>query len=617
MKTQRKSILHVLALSALCVLASGCAPVKAPPQDTQTKPNSVAPAASQGKDTLSEPSQLPVRFQKPAYMLKDTDDKHALADAGAMPPVPVGRDFSTASGQVLLRDIIKTLVALKGMNVSWANDVNQFTPVDVDIRQGDDFFKSLDNILQQASYFYETQGNTIAIKNRETKTFHLPLPNVSSNYATSVGGDLLGASTVGANNGGMSGKLHLSSEKNEFNFWKNIEENLDRILEISKEQKTEKKEEKSELQKQSESAMKQGGAPKRNYDDNDKTTELSEQTSTASIRDFKTGLGYYTIDKHLGLISVSASRPMLDKINRYIEILKKELYRQVAIEAKIVEVIISDSEKKGIDWSALLSTSVSLEMFGPNGIIYTQKALPQIVNTTTGAIGSELTNTLTDGVLASTLTNTSTSTTGTTTTSTTNNPGRRVVSNLALPGSPFAVLLSALETQGKTNILSNPKISVLNGQPALISVGDTQKYIDTIESRVDAQTGAVTYTVKTATLMSGLGMSVVASIMENDEIVLSLTPITSKLQGDTVPYETVGLGKVGVPKIQLREMNTVIRVKSGEILMIGGLIDDVETDAVSKVPLLGDIPGISRLFSHSTKLKQKKELVILLQPKLL
>ncbi|MCX5863755.1 MAG: pilus (MSHA type) biogenesis protein MshL [Deltaproteobacteria bacterium] len=610
MKTKRKSILHVLTLSAICLLASGCAPVATPQQDPQTKLNPVAPATSQEKDTFVKPNQLPVRFQKPAYMLKDTDNKHLLVDAGTMPSVPVGRDFSTASGPVLLRDIMKTLVALKGMNVSWANDVNQFISVDVDIRAGDDFFKSIDNILQQASYFYETQGNTIAIKNRETKTFYLPLPNVSSNYATSVGGDLLGSSSIGTNNGGMSGKLQITSDKNDFNFWKNIEENLDRILEITKEQKIEKKEEKSDLQKQSEWSTKQAGELKRKHDDNDRTVELNEQTSTSSIRDFKTGLGYYTIDKHLGLISVSASRPMLDKIGRYIDILKKELYRQVAIEAKIVEVVINDSERKGIDWSALLSTSVNLEMFGPNGIIYAQKALPQTIISSTG---SDLKNTLTNGVLASTLTNTKTDTI----TSSTNSKPGRVVSNLALTGSPFAVLISALETQGKTNILSNPKISVLNGQPALISVGDTQKYIDTIESRVDAQTGAVTYSVKTATLMSGIGMSVIASIMENDEIVLSLTPITSKLAGDTIPYETIGLGKVGVPKIQLREMNTVVRVKSGELLMIGGLIDDVETDDVNKVPLLGDIPGLSRLFSHSTKLKQKRELVILLQPKLI
>ncbi|MFZ5775985.1 MAG: pilus (MSHA type) biogenesis protein MshL [Thermodesulfobacteriota bacterium] len=478
---------------------------------------------------------------------------------------------------------MKTLVALKGMNVSWANDVNQFVPVDVDIRSGDDFFKAIDNILQQASYFYEIQGNTIAVKNRETRTFHVPLPNVSTVYATTVGGDVLGASSISdRNTGAMAGKLQLTSEKNEFNFWKNIEENFDRILEVTTAQKKEESEKKKEIESVTEGYAKraQAGAKGKGgaYTEAEESKELTSETSVSTLRDFKAGLGYYTIDKHLGLISVTASRPMLDKIGRYLETLKKELYRQVAIEAKIVEVIINDEEKKGIDWSNLLNTSLNMEMFGPNGIVYkagssVDRAVSQVsINPAVGA---------------------------------------------APNGNPFNVLISALETQGPTNILANPKISVLNGQPALISVGDTMKYIDTIDSRVDAQTGAVTYSVKTATLMSGLGMSVIASIMDSNEVVLTLTPVTSKLDGDVIPYEEVGLGKVGVPKIQLREMNTVVRVKSGDMLMIGGLIDDVQASNIKKVPFLGDLPGVGGLFSHSTNTHKKKELVILLQPKII
>lgn len=581
----------MLAAVACCLFLAACAPVSGHPPEPDVATTGAnfqaAPLVASGtrqpkpptdtKRKSADTSQLPVRFEKPSYILAGGGQDKAL-DGGTEEQVsiPVGRDISTASGPVLLRDIIKTLVASKGMNVSWENDVNQFVPVDVDIREGDDFFKSIDNILLQASYFYEIQGNTLAIKNRENRTFHLPLPNVNSSYSTSVGGDVLGASSIGQNTGGMAGKLQLTSEKNVFDFWKNMEENLDRILEITKEQKTEKKEEKSEQQKQSDWSAKQAGESKRKYEDDSKPSESIDQTKTTSVRDFKTGLGYYTIDKHLGLISVSASRPMLQKISRYIDTLKKELYRQVAIEAKIVEVVINDTEKKGIDWSNLVNTSVNMEMFGPQGIIYnptsSNKAITQVSI----------------------------------------NPAV-----LTPNGNPFNILISALETQGPTNVLANPKISVLNGQPALISVGDTLKYIDAIESRVDATTGAVTYTVKTATLMSGLAMSVVASIMDNNEIVLSLTPVTSKLDGDTIPYEAVGLGKVGVPRIQLREMNTVVRVKSGEMLMIGGLIDNVESDSVKKVPFLSEMFGLGGLFSHSTKTKKKKELVILLQPKIL
>ena len=588
METQRKRIMHLLAGIIACLVFSACAPVSAPTPRAGA-PVAAAPPVSSSfnpsssvvdKRKVVDASALPVRYEKPSYIL--AGGANTVLDGGADEQqirIPVGRDISTTSGPVFLRDIMKTLVALKGMNVSWANDVNQFASVDVDIRENDDFFKSIDNIVLQAGYFYEIQGNTIAVKNRETRTFHVPQPNVSTVYATTVGGDVLGASSLSdKNTGAMAGKLQLTSEKNEFNFWKNIEENFDRILEVTKEQKTQTQEAKKEFESASEGLAKRAKGKAQPYAENEKSQELTSQTSTETLRDFKTGLGYYTIDKHLGLISVTASRPMLEKIGRYLDTLKKELYRQVAIEAKIVEVVINDEEKRGIDWSNLVNTSVNLEMFGPSGIIYksgssVDKAISQVSV----------------------------------------NPKSDSVAN----GNPFNILISALETQGPTNVLANPKLSVLNGQPALISVGDTLKYIDTIESRIDPTTGAVTYTVKTATLMSGLGMSVIASIMDNNEIVLSLTPVTSKLDGDKVPYEEVGLGKVGVPRIQLREMNTVVRIKSGEMLMIGGLIDDVEGGNIKKVPFLGDLPGIGGLFSHSTKTHKKKELVILLQPKIL
>ena len=116
--------------------------------------------------------------------------------------------------------------------------------------------------------------------------------------------------------------------------------------------------------------------------------------------------------------------------------------------------------------------------------------------------------------------------------------------------------------------------------------------------------------------MSGLGMSVVATIMDNDEIILSLTPVTSDLE-EPINYLQIGGGTVGLPKVRLREMSTTVKIKNGQILVIGGLIDTINDDSGNKVPLLGDIPGLGKLFSHRTKTTQKTELVILLQPKLM
>lgn len=268
----------------------------------------------------------------------------------------------------------------------------------------------------------------------------------------------------------------------------------------------------------------------------------------------------------------------------YLNNLKTELYRQVSIEAKIVEVAIDDSESRGIDWTNFMTGhQANFQLFGPNGIIYSpDRSLRE-----------------------------------------------RGVSQISLPNqslNPFSIALNFLDTQGHTTVLANPKLSIMNGQPGLITAGDSVKYIDKIESRIDGTTGTVTYTVTTATLMSGIGMSVIATIMDNDEIILTLTPVTSKLDGDVVAYKDVGNGAatIGVPRIKLREMNTTVRVKSGQVVVIGGLIDNTEstggTDTIpgsSKVPFLGDIPIIGGLFSHSAKITKKSELVIMLQPKIL
>ncbi len=275
---------------------------------------------------------------------------------------------------------------------------------------------------------------------------------------------------------------------------------------------------------------------------------------------------------------MTAPRPLVDKIAVYLDNLKTELYRQVSIEAKIVEVAVNDNESRGIDWTNFLSGhSVNFQLFGPNGIIYSPDS---------SQVG-------------------------------------RGVSQVSLPNqsiNPFSLALNFLDTQGHTTVLANPKLSIMNGQPGLITAGDSVKYIDKIESRIDGTTGTVTYTVTTATLMSGIGMSVIASIMDNDEIILTLTPVTSKLDGDQVAYKDVGNGAatIGVPRIKLREMNTTVRVKSGQVVVIGGLIDNAESTAgTTKVPFLGDIPGIGHLFSYDAKSTKKSELVIMLQPKIL
>lgn len=563
MKKKTQNVVALFVCAAICLLlTTACAPAANTATTTQDPMATKASAPTKQAKSL-EAGQLPVRFQKPAYMLGETSTQSIGTGGAESITIPVGADISSNTGPVALRDIMKRLAALKGMNVSWASDVDQLAVVDVDIRAEDDFFKSLDNILRQKDYFHEVQGNSIVVKYRETRKFHVAMPFVKSSYATAVGGDVLGGGTATS---GLKGNIQLTSDKNEFDIWDNVKTNLDQILGIWEETTT--------IPAPATTTTATGAAA--NYS----PPATPPPAATTTKRDVKSGKGYYSIDKPIGLITVTAPRPLVEKIAVYLDNLKSELYRQISIEAKIVEVAIDDSESRGIDWTNFLSgKNIDFTLFGPNGIIY-------------------------DAATAS----------------------GRVVSNVGIPtgstGNPFSLALNFLDTQGHSNVLANPKLSIMNGQPGLITAGDSVKYIDKVESRVDATTGAVTYTITTATLMSGIGMSVIATIMENDEIILNLTPVTSKLDGNAVEYIVGWGGQIGVPRIKLREMNTTVRVKSGQVVVIGGLIDNADdsgtgTNKSNKVPFLGDIPILGNLFSKTYKSTKRSELVIMLQPKIL
>lgn len=559
---KRTRILTRLMMVALLPALLACASTtksKPEPAAAQSQQTSAKEAEAAPPSRALEPGQLPVRFQQPSYVLKEaTGTQLGLGEESDI-KIPVGADISSTTGPVAMRDILKRLAALKKMNISWASDVDQHALVDVDIRAEDDFFESIDNLLRQLDYYHEVKGNTIVVKYRETRKFHVAMPFMKSTYSAAVGGDVLGSSLGSTTS--IKGSIQITSEKNEFDIWENIRKNIDQILEIW--------EETTPPPAASDTGA-PGAAPQ----------QPATTTATATAkRNVQAGKGYYSIDKPIGLITVTAPRPLVDKIATYLDNLKKELYRQISIEAKIVEVVIDDKSTRGIDWSNFLSgKGLSMTLFGgtslTNGVIYD----PDRANR------------------------------------------KRGVTEIAVTGNPFQIALDFLDTQGPSTVLANPKLSVMNGQPALISAGESIKYIDKIETTI-SDSGIPTYTVTTATLMSGLGMSVLATIMENDEVILSLTPVTSKISGkkisDEVDYIDVGGATVGVPRIKLREMNTTVRVKSGDVLVVGGLIDNAESDSQKKVPFLGDVPGVGALFSHSTKTTKKTELVIMLQPRIL
>lgn len=508
--------------------------------------------ASDSTATVNEmeakaPSTLPVQYQNPSYMVdlaSTIEMEEDVEDVG----LKVGANIVSTRGPEPLSDVLRILARSKGFTISWASDVDRNVLVDVNIGANDDFHKSIENLLRQVDYFHEFENNTIIVKYKETRQFHIAMPFTKQVYKTGTGGNVLGGNDASTN---VDGTIELKSSDNEFDIWANVQANMDAIIETWN-TKTEP------------GQVAETPVDDEDIDEGDVTAQAAQQISS--------GGSMYIIDKPIGLVTVSAPRPLLDRLESYFASLKKELYKQVAIEAKIIEVELIDNSSIGINWSEVLDN------FQLSGLI-------EFGDGDFGGYGQVFPN---DDALP-------------------------FVRAIHLDFAAFDVFLNALKTQGDTNVLSNPKISVMNGQPALITVGRNTTYVESIEADRDTETNTITYTANTERILSGIGLALTANVLDDKEIVMNLVPVTSELE-EPIEYRAIGLGEVGLPIVNVREMSTTVRVKNGEMLVIGGLIDNTDQTTGNFAPLLGSIPIIRYLFGYEEKVREKRELIILLKP---
>ena len=563
-------------------------------------------AAATVAATPAQPAELPVRYQSPGYLATKEGSDADLGEDAEEFQIKVGATIRSTGGPQPLWDVLKRLANLKGMTVSWASDVNQNALVDVDISAEDDFFEAIDNLLRQLDYFHEVKGKTIIVSYRETRVYQVGVPAMKGGYTTTVGGNFMAKrdNKAGGSNTGTEGTVKITSDQNEFDIWENIKLNLDTILEVwSKRREDEttrgiEDEEAKKATRMYESSVEQGGRGVSTEEANagnrqglpvdaDKT-RLDKEKATGTTE--RTTQAYYTIDKSVGLISVTAPRPLLEKVDQYINNLKKELYKQVSLEAKIIEVYLQDNSRIGLDWSQVLKnfSITGTTFFGTSGFGTDETGRDGQVYPWIETKGDEESPT-------------------------------RFVSKVAMNPLNFTVLLNALNEQGDTHVLANPKITVMNGQPALLSVGKDIAYIKTVTKDVDSDNNETTYTAEVDNVVQGVALGVMASVLDNKKIILHLTPITTNLVGDEIPYRTFGDEglEVGLPQVNIRQMSTMVEVEDGEMLIIGGLIDSVEGKTGSFAPIVGSIPVIKYLFGVEEKRMEKRELVILLAPKII
>ncbi len=280
--------------------------------------------------------------------------------------------------------------------------------------------------------------------------------------------------------------------------------------------------------------------------------------------------GTYFLNRQTGTLFVSARPHTLSEFETFIRALKEKYKRQVLIEAKIVEVELNQAHELGIDWRHLEAT------------------LSRSPLQTTGTSFTIESNINDEGILYGL--------------------------HLSQRYNDISTVFRALEEYGKLKILSNPRLKVLNGQSAIISVGQSVSYLKSLEQETTASEGLTSnqVSVELGSIFDGVLFGVTPIIEGNGIVNLHLVPIKSDLVS-LEEREFSGGNVYTFPKVNLREASTAVRAHSGELLILGGLIQERKEARTSGLPLLSRLPFVGPVFRHKIERNRRIELVILLK----
>ncbi len=280
-------------------------------------------------------------------------------------------------------------------------------------------------------------------------------------------------------------------------------------------------------------------------------------------------------NRESGTISVRTSSVAHDDIQQFIDQVISSARKQVLIEATVVEVTLNDDFQAGVDWSRISNG---------NGWSFQQNVLA-------GELG-------TAPFTAATYTN--------------NNANRNV-----------AAAVKALDSFGDVSVMSSPKIMAINNQTSILKVVDNRVYFSTEIEVIDATQTTLASRTETTTIHTvpvGFVMNVTPFITADNEIILNIRPTISRILR-FVNTPNAALANAGItnpiPEIQVREMESVLRVSDGNTAVIGGLMQDSARNASSGIPGLRDLPGIGFLFGTQSEQLDKTELVIFLRPRII
>ncbi len=369
----------------------------------------------------------------------------------------------------------------------------------------------LREILKVYDLYYEVDQNVIRIRPFQERTFKLDFLDTNILVGFDVGGDVFGASKTESPSG-LSGNFKLSGK----------------------------------------------GAAKSNVYD------LVDEM----VQKLRSQGGKYSLNRVAGTLYIKDTPGVISAVSRMINHLRDVLSRQILIEARIIEVSLSNNYSYGIDWD-LLRREVS-------GVTKLNEASWSL--------------------------------------------GRGLVLSGVSRAFSIDAAIEALKTFGHTRIVSNPSIRCKNGKPALISVGTSITYKKDVSVTTTAITNQTQNTteVEVSTVFDGLILGVIPFIGDGGKVTLLINPIKSDVDPDSIEPVRVAersTESISLPRVGIKEISTTISLRTGDVVFLGGLIDRHKQKVKKGVPFLSAIPLLGYLFKNEGFRNETRELVIVLSVK--
>ncbi len=490
--------------------------------------------------------------------------------------------YSVVVNNVPVRDLLFALARDAKVNV----DIHPGITGNVTLNAIDQTLPQLlTRISKQVDMRFELDGPNLAVMPDSPflKHYKVDYVNMARNVtgtvsantqiATGVPGGTTGAPSVGSTGGNISNTRIENSSKNQF--WESLEKNIKDILRETDKVLPEGSSETSYEQSNEQTATGAAALPQTGrraaqsianaLQANPTPSSTSQAAGTTLVRHstFREAASVI-MNAESGVITVRATQRQHDRIQEFVDRVVNSARRQVLIETTIIEVTLNDGYQQGIEWTKLTSGGSAFQFLGNN---------------------------LTSNA-----------------------------KNLTYTGGDPKALITMLNSFGTTKVLSSPRLSVLNNQTALLKVVENIVFFNVKSELAIANTTLVgstpirSYTTTPQTVSVGLVMSVTPQISENDIVTLNVRPTITAL-GDYVldPNPDLnGLNKV--PQIRTREIESIMRVSSGNTAVLGGLMEDKIDYQNQRVPVIGQIPILGEVANNRNNLARKTELVIFLRP---